>query len=291
MNYQIEVNGQNVDVWTRSGRVENVTLRSSTKTWTTGGGGYISAQYGGWVAAPQMRSQTTEFKELRLLSESDNRQTISFGGDITCIAGDNISLVYVSPSGAESGSLAGIVNHTERRWWSYPVANLVSYRRERIVGYMVMAPLVALFLTMTVGRYVDWRISSITTERAELQKGITDWDDFRVYNETHRPNIPVKTFAALHRPSMDYSWTFSQYMDRFYYLGSKLTDLRGASYQIWPIVGGIIAFLVAWFAYVTRGQEVEAISASRLKAELEAIASSRSNQATIAVCEPAPLSA
>src|SRR5258708_39942952 len=100
MHYQIEVNDQNIDVWTREGRVEAVTLREDTQVWTQGGGGYVS-QHGGWINAPQMHSRTTQYKEVRFASSDGSRSTINVDGNITCVPGDDISFVYARPSGAE----------------------------------------------------------------------------------------------------------------------------------------------------------------------------------------------
>jgi len=184
-----------------------------------------------------------------------------------------MSFVYASPTSAESGSLAGIVNHTEGRWWSYTVKKLVNYRRERILGYMILAPLVALILSMLVGTYVDWRMTSIRAEIATLKKGMDDWNDYYIFNQTHHSNIPVKTFAALHRPSMEYSWSFDQYMDRRNAMDDKYQELKENKYQYWPPFGGAALFLLAWFCYMQRRHDVEATVAVRMKTDLGRLAS------------------
>jgi hypothetical protein len=150
MNFQIEVRDQKVNVWTQEARVEAVMLRASTEVWTEGGGGYVSAHGGGWVNAPQVRSQTTEFKEVRIVASDGSRCTVNVKGNVTLMPGDDVCFVYASPEFAQSGKLAGVINHTEGQFWKYSIKGLIEYRLHGMIATMLASPFIA-FLLLFVG--------------------------------------------------------------------------------------------------------------------------------------------
>jgi hypothetical protein len=150
MNLQTEVHGQKINVWTRDGRVEAVMLRQNTDVWTEGGGGYVSGQHGGWVSPPQVRSQTTQFKEVRVFESDGSRRTVNVAGNVTIMPGDDVSFVYASPPHAKSGDLAAIINRTENQSWKYRVKGLIEYRLYRTIAAMFASPFIA-FLLLVAG--------------------------------------------------------------------------------------------------------------------------------------------
>jgi hypothetical protein len=279
MTFHIEVNDQRIDVWTRDGRIDAVTMRQNTQTWTQGGGGYVSAQYGGWVQAPHVRTNVTEYKEVRILLEDGSRLTTNVDGNVSCVVGDEVSFVYAGPASATTGKLAGIVNHTERRWWNYRVDGLVEYRRFRQALAMIAAPLIVLLISNTTGKFVDWRISRIDSELVSVDKGLSDWDAYTLFNSRQTKPLSVKTFAAQQRPTMDTSSTGQQYFDRFNSLVTTRSELQSRGYVSWTYAIGFAAFLIAFINFGKKRHSVEQESASKLEREVRSIAS-RKNPAS-----------
>jgi hypothetical protein len=125
VQYQVKIEGQGLDIWTYGGDVDDVTLRSKTQVWTQGGGGFVSPQLGGYVSPPQVHSMTSQYKEVRLRCDDGSCRTLNAAGHVTCTHGDRVAFVYASTQGASNGPLVGIINHTERRWWSFDTNNLI----------------------------------------------------------------------------------------------------------------------------------------------------------------------
>jgi hypothetical protein len=142
MQNQIGIDGRALDVWSCSGRVDHITLRSNTEVWSQGGGGYVSPQYGGYVSAPEFRSRTSEYKEVRISSDDGAVRTIDAAGCVTCVPGDRIAFVYARDPAVAKGPLVGVINYTERRWWSFNANALIKepshlvYRRKRIIAIL-----------------------------------------------------------------------------------------------------------------------------------------------------------
>ncbi|UTD29018.1 hypothetical protein DB459_21090 [Bradyrhizobium sp. WD16] len=185
-----------------------------------------------------------------------------------------MTFVYASPAGAASGSLAGVVNHTEAVWWSYTVKKLIGYRGGRILACLLFGPIAAIILSLVVfPKYVDWRFASINAQLPKLEKGIEDWNQYNDFRQARRSTISVEKFAAQYRPSMDYSLSQDEYIARRNPLLDEWYRLKLGSYQFWILTLGAAVFLVALVLYILRRQSVEADVARALQHEIRKIAS------------------
>ena len=167
MQYQVEVEGQGLDMWTYRGDVDAVMLRSEMQVWTQGGGGFFSPQHGGYVSPPQVHSTTSQYKEIRLRSDDGSCRTLNAAGDVTCTHGDRLAFVYASARGAPNGPLVGIINHTERRWWGFDTNDLIREPPRRVFKRLLIMLAIGFALAAITLTYND---SSLKSGREEIAK-------------------------------------------------------------------------------------------------------------------------
>jgi hypothetical protein len=155
MQNRIDINGRALGVWSCSGRVDHITLRSNTEVWTQGGGGYVGP-HGGYLSAPQVQSRTTEYKEVRISSDDGSVRTIDAAGRVTCVPGDRISFIYASEPAVAKGPLVGIINYTEGRWWSFDRPGLTTEPLHRIFKRMRILGVIGAALTVGSWEHYKW---------------------------------------------------------------------------------------------------------------------------------------
>jgi hypothetical protein len=223
MQYQTKIEGQDVNIWTDGGTVEALTLRSQTNVWTEGGAGYIGPT-GGFISPPNVRSSTTEIKEVRFLADDGSRRTVTVGGGAAVVPGDRVAFVFASGASHESGKLVGFVNHTEGRWWSFARQRLIP-EASRLKRAGVALLILAVFFVGLIhhGRLPDYAFAAST-----VSQKISDWESYHSYQREHQREkikISVDDYAKRFRPQMDLSTDeFSLYEQL-----SRLTGLANAS--------------------------------------------------------------
>lgn len=211
MQYQVKIEGEPLDIWTQGGNVDAITLRSDTEVWTQGGGGYVGP-HGGYVAPPQVQSRTTQYKEVRFTKPDGSRQTTNAAGHVTVVPGDAIAFVYASVPALTKGPLVGIINHTERRWWSFDRPEILRDPGRSRRAVLMIA--VAVLLTALTFRHVS-KLSEVEPGDATISQRLADWDAYGTYQYRNpRKLLAVKDYAAQFKPTMDYSVGPSKLQER-----------------------------------------------------------------------------
>lgn len=142
----VTIYGEDIKFWERRGFVDSFHFQSRTHVWSEGGGGYVHPQHGGYVDAPNVRSQVVDSKEVRLTFTDNLRETVKLDGRMTFDKDDDVSLVYACPVNSPTGQLVGVVNHTEGRWWTYGLESPTTFRWSRKLKNILLASLGSLVL-------------------------------------------------------------------------------------------------------------------------------------------------
>lgn len=276
MRYQVEIHQQPVTVWTYEGRVEDVTLRQSTETWTQGGGGYVHAQGGGWINAPQMYSQTTQYREVRVVAPDGARETLNLAGHVNCFAGDTLQFVYACPSAGKAGKMIGVINRTEDKWWGFTnIRQFVDYRLGKLTMMLIGAAIAIVVLTvMTINYAFDVR-QFIEAQIATATQAKNDWDDYGRYIYKIHRTVPPKEYAAQFRPKMDLNT--SAYEAERNIARQKDRLPFWSELPLWPLGGG--GLLSAAIFLIRRGKrsEIDSDVSRALSVEVAKIAAFRIN--------------
>ncbi len=167
MRYQVEVEGQGLDMWTYGGDIDAITIRSEMNVWTQGGGGFVSPQYGGYVSPPQVQSRTSQYKEVRLRSDDGSCRTLNAAGHVTCTHGDRLAFVFAKRCDTTEGPLVGIINHTERRWWSFDTNDLIHEPSGRVLKRLLIMLAIGVAL---VAMSLTHNESSVRSSQEEIAK-------------------------------------------------------------------------------------------------------------------------
>jgi hypothetical protein len=135
----VNVCGQDISVFYKRGFVDDCQTSSQTEVWAEGGGGYVGP-YASHFRPVNIRSNTTHTKEVRLTYSDNARETVKFGGDMTFVRDDDVSLFYACPAGYSVGNLVGVANHTEDKFWTFgPPQSISPLRTPAIVKRLLLA--------------------------------------------------------------------------------------------------------------------------------------------------------
>jgi hypothetical protein len=94
------------------GVVEDVQNWTTHETWSEGGGGYVHPQYGGYVQAPSIHSQSTHHIRLRVAWEGGRRSIIDLPGYVKISQGDRVTFLAGENKTRKLWQWVGVINFT-----------------------------------------------------------------------------------------------------------------------------------------------------------------------------------
>ena len=111
--------GQTIDVWTVTGVVADDRHSSTTRTFSSGGGGYVGP-HGGHVAAPRIHSETTTRQSVWIADNNGKDHELSLQNmEIPLRLGQRVTARFVLPAGTTEWRLATFTNHSADLFYSW----------------------------------------------------------------------------------------------------------------------------------------------------------------------------
>ena len=111
--------GQVVAVWTVSGVVADDQHSSSTRVYSSGGGGFVGP-HGGHVSAPEVHSETTTRQSVWITDGASKDHQISLRNmKIPIRVGQQVTARFVMPVGATEWRLETFTNHSADLFYSW----------------------------------------------------------------------------------------------------------------------------------------------------------------------------
>jgi len=117
---------KDIDVVAIKGEVKGFQKHSKTSVYSIGGGGFVG-QNGGYVSAPEIRSNSTEITEF-FVRTSDGKEThVKLTGlEVAMRDGHMVTMVMAKNKNVKRGYWAVAINHdTEKKYKFYSEANLL----------------------------------------------------------------------------------------------------------------------------------------------------------------------
>ncbi len=117
---------ENIDVIPIKGEVIGLQKHSKTNVYSTGGGGFVG-QNGGYVASPQIRSNSTQINEFFIKSDGGKETHVKLTNiDVPMRDGHNVTMVMAKNKKVKRGYWIAAFNHdTEKRHYLYSEDNLI----------------------------------------------------------------------------------------------------------------------------------------------------------------------
>lgn len=115
--------GQIFDVWTVTGVVADDQHSSSTRVFSSGGGGYVGPD-GGHVSAPQIHSETTTRQSVWITDDNRKDHELSLRNmEIPLRIGQRVTARFVMRAGATEWRLETFTNHSADLFYSWAAEN------------------------------------------------------------------------------------------------------------------------------------------------------------------------
>lgn len=115
--------GQSVDVWTVTGVVAADQHSSSTRVFSSGGGGYVGP-HGGHVAAPQLHSETSSRQRVWITDDNRKDHELSLCNmEIPLRIGQRVTARFVMRADATEWRLETFTNHSADLFYSWASEN------------------------------------------------------------------------------------------------------------------------------------------------------------------------
>ncbi|MDI1299549.1 hypothetical protein [Methylotenera sp.] len=126
---------------------------SETHVSSSGGGGYVDAQYGGNVAAASVHSTVTTVHEFWIKDEAGKQHAINLRGkDIPLAVGQKVTLVLAGFVGKDR-YYASLFNHDAERHWQIlggaELINLLFFPEQSVMKFLIKACIaIAIYILM-----------------------------------------------------------------------------------------------------------------------------------------------
>ena len=115
--------GQTIPVWTLNGVVADNQHSSSTRVYSSGGGGYIGPN-GGHIDAAEIHSQVTTRQSVWITDDESKDTEISFRNrQVPLRVGHRVTARFVMPQGSDEWRLETFVNHSSQQVHSWLAEN------------------------------------------------------------------------------------------------------------------------------------------------------------------------
>jgi hypothetical protein len=117
---------ENIEITAIKGEVIGLQKHSKTKVYSTGGGGFVS-QNGGYVASPQIRSNSTQINEFFVKTHEGKETHVKLTNiDVAMRDGHTITMIMAKNKNVKHGYWIAAVNHdTEKIHYLYSENNLL----------------------------------------------------------------------------------------------------------------------------------------------------------------------
>ena len=111
--------GQIIPVWTLHGVVAENQHSSSTRVYSSGGGGYIGPN-GGFIDATQIHSEVTTRQSVWITDNESRDTEVRFQNrQVPLRIGQRVTARFVMPQGSDEWRLETFVNHSSRQVYSW----------------------------------------------------------------------------------------------------------------------------------------------------------------------------
>lgn len=110
----LSIRGQTIEFGEVKGKV--LSTQFYNQVWSSGGGGYVSANYGGYIEAPVIT--TTNWQRLRIEKDDGAQFSADIPGNIAVTAGDLITLATVRNDKTKKWMYCGLQNWTTRQLYN-----------------------------------------------------------------------------------------------------------------------------------------------------------------------------
>ena len=115
--------GQTIPVWTLNGVVADNQHSSSTRVYSSGGGGYIGPN-GGFIEASQIHSVETTRQSVWITDDESKDTEIWFRNrQVPLRVGQRVTARFVMPRGSDEWRLETFVNHSSQQVYSWLAEN------------------------------------------------------------------------------------------------------------------------------------------------------------------------
>ena len=194
--------GQTIPVWTLNGVVTDNQHSSSTRVYSSGGGGYIG-QNGGYIDAAKIHSEVTTQQSVWITDDKSKDSEVRFRNrKISLRVGQRVTARFVAPQGGDEWRLETFINHSSLQVYSWlaehpaPIDLLASDRGSpRATAFVVAGTAGCWYAWTKLSETTNWQSFSAVVWVGLLLLSSLGILEGRVRRTTRRSKLRAKLMA------------------------------------------------------------------------------------------------